>query len=207
MRIHSVTPIHVSEEELARRQARYDELLPDGLTLELHDIGPDAPTALDTDEDVRASEAAVTAALRAAPAGYDVLLPDCVLDPGVAALSGELPVVGLLQLSLGWQVIRNRTVGAVVRNRAIADELSARARVYRWADHLSPVQVLGLGVDAIADHDQWDAALDAAVEQVGADTRWVINGCSAVPVEDGRATTVIDPTALALRLLAAGGLS
>lgn len=207
MRIYSVTPIHVSDEELARRQARYDELLPDGLTLDLHDIGPDAPTALDTDADVRASEEAVIAALRAAPESYDVLLPDCVLDPGVAALSDELPIVGLLQLSLGWQAIRGRRVGAVVRNRAIADEFAARARVYGFADHLADVEVLDLGVDAIADHDQWDTALDAALAHIGADTRWVINGCSAVPVDDRRAVEVIDPTALALRLLAAGGVS
>ena len=110
MRIYSVTPIHVGPDELARRQARYRSLVPDGVTLDLVDIGPEAPKALDTDDDVRASEAAVMAALRAAPAGYDVLLPDCVLDPGVADLVGELPIVGILQLSLGWQVIRGRRV-------------------------------------------------------------------------------------------------
>ena len=48
VRIHAVTPIHVDADELARRQTRYDALCPAGLHLELHDIGPDAPRALDT---------------------------------------------------------------------------------------------------------------------------------------------------------------
>ncbi len=107
------------------------------------------------------------AALRAAPTGYDVLLPDCVLDPGVADLAGELPIVGILQLSLGWQVIRGRRVGLVARNDAIADELRARAAVYGWSEHVDGVQVLGLGVEAIADHDQWTAGLEAALDRFG----------------------------------------
>ena len=206
MRIFSVTPINVGPDELARRQARYRSLVPEGVTLDLVDIGPEAPKALDTDEEVRASEAAVMAALRAAPTGYDVLLPDCVLDPGVADLTGELPIVGILQLSLGWQVIRGRKVGLVARNDAIADELRARADVYGWSEHVDGVQVLGLGVEAIADHDQWTAGLEAALERFGEGVSTVINGCSAVEVTDDRRISVVDPTALALRLLVAGGV-
>jgi Asp/Glu/hydantoin racemase len=204
MRIYSVTPIHVDFDELARRQMRYRSLLPGGVTLDLVDVGTGAPRALDTDEDVRASEAAVIAALRAAPDGYDVLMPDCVLDPGVAELAGELPVVGILQLSLGWQVIRRRRIGLVARNDAIADELKARATAYGWSDHVDEVQVLGLGVEAIADHDQWTAGLHTALGKFDREVSTVINGCSAVEVEaDGR-ISVVDPTALALRLLLAG---
>lgn len=205
MRIFSVTPIHVDPDELRRRQDRYSSLLPEGVTLDLVDIGPDAPRALDTADDVRASEAAVMAALRAAPADYDVLMPDCVLDPGVAELADELPVVGILQLSLGWQVIRGRRTGLVARNDAIADELRARAAAYGWADHLDDVKVLGLGVEAIADHEQWTAGLEKALHQFGDDVVTVINGCSAVEVQNDGRIAVVDPTALALRLLAAGG--
>ncbi len=205
MRIFSVTPIHVEPDELTRRQDRYRSLLPAGVTLDLVDIGPDAPRALDADDDVRASEAAVIEALRAAPDGYDVLLPDCVLDPGVAELCDELPVVGILQLSLGWQAIRRRHVGLVARNTAIADELKARAAVYGWSDYLDDVQVLGLGVEAIADHDHWTAGLHSALDRLPGDVTTVINGCSAVPVDDYRSISVVDPTALALRLLVAGG--
>ena len=66
MRIYSVTPIHVDEAELARRQARYDQLCPPGVTVVLEDIGEQAPTALDTAEQVRESEALVADRLRAA---------------------------------------------------------------------------------------------------------------------------------------------
>ena len=185
MRIYSVTPIHVGPDELARRQARYRSLVPDGVTLDLVDIGPEAPNALDTM--TTCARARLPSWLRrAAPAGYDVLLPDCVLDPGVADLVGELPIVGILQLSLGWQVIRGRRVGLVARNEPIADELRARAAVYGWSDHVDGVQVLGLGVEAIADHDQWTAGLEAALEKFGEGVSTVINGCSAVEVKDDR---------------------
>lgn len=203
MRIFSVTPIHVGAQELGRRQARYDSLLPAGVTLDLIDIGPAAPKALDTVEDIEASTAAVVAALRAAPDGYDVLLPDCVLDPGVEQLASELPVVGILQLSLGWQVIRGRRSGMVARNEAISAELMERARAYGWEQHVSGVEVLGLDVEAIADHEQWDGALDAALDRFGSGVSTVINGCSAVPVKPQGKVTVVDPTALALRLIAA----
>jgi Asp/Glu/hydantoin racemase len=204
MRIYAVTPIHVDEDELARRQERYDALLPSGFTLDLVDIGGDAPRSLDSEQDVRDSEAAVTAALRAAPDGYDLLMPDCVLDPGVADLADELPVVGILQLSLGWQAIRRRRVGLVARNEAIADELMARARAYGWEDHVDGVEVLGLGVEAIADHAQWSASLGEALTHFDEAVTTVINGCSAVEVDVEGQVSVVDPTALALRLLAAG---
>ncbi|WP_404385342.1 aspartate/glutamate racemase family protein [Knoellia locipacati] len=204
MRIFSVTPIHVGPEELRRRQARYDALLPTGVTLDLADIGPAAPRALDTADEIGASTDAVVAALRTAPAGYDVLLPDCVLDPGVAELRGELPVVGILQLSLGWQVIRGRRSGMVARNEAIAAELSDRASAYGWGQHVAGVEVLGLEVDAIADHARWDAALDSALGRFDSSVDVVINGCSAVPVTSHHPLAVVDPTSLALRLVAAG---
>jgi allantoin racemase len=203
IRVHAVTPIHVDPAELGRRQARYDTLSPPGLAVSLHDIGPDAPTALDTAEQVRESERLVVAALRAAdPDGHDVLLPDCVLDPGVELLEGELPVVGLLKLAVGWQVLTGRRVGALTRNRAIADELADRVAAYGWADRFAGVRVLDLDVHAIADTGRWNAAVDAALSSFGPGTA-VVNGCSAVDVPGRRA---VDPTALALRLLAAGVL-
>lgn len=213
MRIFSVTPIHVDDAELARRQERYDQLCPEGLTVELHDIGPEAPTALDTARQVRESETLVAQRLRvAAGQGYDALMPDCVLDPTVADLAGELdvPVLGLLRLSAGWSVLTGQRSGAVARNQAIADEIQARIVAYGWSDFFDGVRVLDLDVDAIADTHRWDQALDGAVEDlVAAGTQDVLNGCSAVEVtsEQLRGGRVIDPTALALRLIAAGGVA
>lgn len=205
MRIHAVTPIHVDTDELARRQERYDALCPPGLSVELHDIGPDAPRALDTADEVRESERLVVAALRAAPPGYDALLPDCVLDPGVCLLQGELPVVGILRLSLGWQVLTGRRAGAVTRNKAIADELAAKVAEYGWSGSFTGVRVLDLDVHAIADARRWNDAVGSALATLEADgAAAVINGCSAVEVPDGPGLPVVDPTALALRVLAAG---
>lgn len=209
MRIYAITPIHVPEEELLRRQRRYDQISPPGLTVELHDIGGHAPRALETEEDVRESERCVVAALREAGPGYDAFLPDCVLDPGVAELQGKLaaPVFGLLRLSVGYAVATGRTAGAVTRNQAIADEFTAVAAAYGFAGSLNRVSVLDLGLDAIADDARWVATLGGAVDGLadeGADL--VVNGCSAVDLDaaDPYRVPVIDPTALALRLLGAG---
>lgn len=212
MRIYAVTPIHVGEAELARRQARYNELSPPGLSVELADIGPAAPHALDSAQDVRASEAVVIEAFRRAPTGYDAFMPDCVLDPGVTDLAGELstPVIGILRIALGWSILNGRPAGAVARNDAIAAEIIERVDDYGWFDHFHGVEVLNLEVDSIADTDRWADALGGAVQRlakVGA--RDVINGCSAVDLPKDRtqhAVRVVDPTQLALRLLVAGGV-
>ncbi|SNT55149.1 Asp/Glu/hydantoin racemase [Asanoa hainanensis] len=209
MRIYAVTPIHVDTDELARRQARYAALSPPGVEVLLHDIGPAAPRALDTAEQVRESETLVMAALRDAQDGFDALLPDCVLDPGVADLAGTLPVpvFGLLRLSLGWSVLTGRKSAAVARNKAIADEIVARAAVYGWSAELLGVEVLDLDVHAIADDARWADALGGAVGTLASGgARDVINGCSAVDVSDelDLPARVVDPTALALRLIGAG---
>ncbi len=212
MRIYAVTPIHVGEAELARRQARYNELCPPELSVDLADIGPDAPRALETAQDVQDSEALVVEALRRAPDGYDALMPDCVLDPGVADLAGKLatPVIGILRISLGWSMLTGRPSAAVARNDAIASEILERVKAYGWFDRFHGVEVLNLEVDSIADTHRWADALDGAVQRlarVGAAD--VINGCSAVDLPKDRSqgtVRVVDPTHLALRLLAAGGV-
>lgn len=210
MRIHAVTPIHVDPTELARRRARYDRLAPAGLTVALHDVGPGAPRALETAQDVRDSEGAVLAALRAAPDDVDALLPDCVLDPGVGMHGWDgPPVLGLLRLTVGWSASQGRQVGAVARNQAIADELTTRVGHHGFSSWFTGTEVLDLDVEAISDHVRWDAALSTALTRMGrAGVSTVVNGCSAVDVAEqpGRARAV-DPTAAALRLLAAGGLA
>ncbi len=210
MLIHAVTPIHVPPEELARRQARYDALSPAGLRVRLVDIGERAPRALDTAQQVCDSEGLVTAALQQAPDDADALMPDCVLDPGVAALSGRVgrPVFGLLRTSLGWSRTAGRSAGAVTRNQAIADELCRQVTAHGLDSSFTGVQVLDLDVDAIHQADRWAAALHEVVDRSArAGAGDLVNGCSAVdlPAEAaGWPVRVVDPTALTLRLVAAG---
>lgn len=210
MHIWSVTPIHVSDTELARRQARYDELSPTGLHVELVDLGVDAPPQLATEQDVRDSEGLVAAALEAAPDRADALMPDCVLDPAVAQLSDRLdrPVFGLLRTSTNWSALAGRRVGAVTRNAVIAAELERVVGVYGLADQFTGVDVLDLDVDAIHDTERWAAALRDAVKRMDrAGAGDLVNGCSAVELPLDASTwpvRVVDPTALTLRLVAAG---
>lgn len=218
VRALAVTPIHLPDEEIRRRQDRYDRLAPPGLEIVLRDVGPDAPRALDTDAAVRTSERAVTAALDTASAdraaGWDLAFPDCVLDPavpdGVGPCGGVAtgpPVHGLLKLSAGFLAARGERFGAVVRNEAIGAEFTRRLAAYGLVAYSAGVEVLDLPFDAIADTAAWNAALGDAVARLaerGATA--VLNGCSAVDVEPADlAARIVDPTALALRLLTVEG--
>ena len=86
MKVVSITPIHVTEEELKRRQARYERLAPAGITVELRNLSEQSLNALEKDSDVRASDLALLAdALEINLEIGEVLLPDCILDPDSAS--------------------------------------------------------------------------------------------------------------------------
>lgn len=203
MHIRAITPIHVDDAELERRRARYARLAPQGITVQLDDLGdgPEAPRALDSDEAVRRSESLVVQAARRTDfRAYDAVLPDCVLDPGVGVAT-DLPMLGILRLSSHLLASTGQRIAAVARNEPIAAELKRKAAGYGLAGQLTDVRVLGLDVADIADDASWGAAL--ANGTAGLDAPVVINGCSAVEIRDdaGNGPRVIDPTAVALRML------
>ncbi|MCC3273291.1 hypothetical protein MUK71_03520 [Arthrobacter zhangbolii] len=204
MQILAVTPIAVPEDELKRRQERYTRLAPAGLTVTLHNLGTGSsvPRALETDDDVAASEAAVTGWFAAAdPDGVDAFLPDCVLDPGVGpgAREQSRPMLGLTRLGAGFLDGAGATFGAVARNEAIARELDRKVASYGLGLH-EPVSVLGLTLADIADDAGWSRAVDTALTGLSAD--YVLNACSAVNLarREAGGPVLVDPTALALRL-------
>lgn len=212
-RVFSVTPIHVGEAELQRRRRRYATLAPGGIAVDLVDIGPEAPGKLETAADLRASEEAVTANLEAhAAAGYDDLLPDCVLDPGLsAAFTGNGAVSrpqGMLRLAMTTLTAAGHRIAAVTRNAVIGEELHRKIREYGFDDAFLTVAVLDLAVEHIAEPAAWNAAMSIALRDLGErGATAVINGCSAVDVttSDGTGPLVVDPAATALHALAPGG--
>lgn len=206
MEILAFTPIAVTSEELARRQKRYDRLSPDSISVRLEGLreGSHVPRALDTPEDIEASEQALLAQYRRADlTGVDALMPDCVLDPTVGAPGTDLdvPILGLLKMTGHALAGQGLAVSALARNEAIANELDRKYATYRLQGPLGGTRILGLTVDDISDNHAWDAAVADLLMEVNADV--VINGCSAVEVSNvGRRPALIDPTALALNLLA-----
>lgn len=205
MRILAVTPISVSDEELARRQDRYDRLAPENVSVRLHPLGTgsEVPRALENDDDVAASEAAVTAWFKAVDArDADAFLPDCVLDPGVGpgAPVQARPVLGLLRLGTGFLAATGASIGAVARNKAIARELERKLASYGTGPLHEPVSVLGLALADIADDAAWSAAVERALQSLTAD--YVLNACSAVNLAERSSggPVLVDPTALALQL-------
>ncbi|HTW14224.1 MAG TPA: aspartate/glutamate racemase family protein [Nocardioides sp.] len=204
MRLLAITPIVVDEAELARRQARYDELAPDGVRVVLERL-EEGPRALETEADMRASEEALLARYRQAdPAEWDGFLPDCVLDPLVDGDHGlQRPVFGIGRLAAGFVAAQGGRLGAVARNAAIAAELDRRLASYGVAT-VAPTAVLDLAVEDISDDAVWAAAVARTVD--GLDCDFVLNACSAVEVEEQRsAPYLLDPTAAALALLAHRG--
>lgn len=202
MRLLAFTPIGIFDEEVARRQQRYDAISPPGVQVVVRRPLVELPQELASEEDIRASDAALLAAYRAEPAGdWDGYLPDCVLDPAVHAAGslprpihgiGRIAMHALAGTGLGWR--------AVARNEAIASELDRLADRYGTTTDGATL-ALSLSVEDIADESGWSAALRAAVG--GLPSHAVLNGCSAVDVRpDGVGPVVVDPTALALRVLA-----
>ncbi len=206
LRIRAITPIEVSPDELARRQARYDALAPDGVRFELLNLAG-APRQLDSDAACRTSEEMVVAeALRTDPGTYDAVMADCVLDPGLEELERQAPVpaLGILKLCSGALAAAGHRFGGVARNQAIADELAARVRAHGHASSFDRVAVLDLSLDDIVDTARWNGVLArAAAEFEGTGTTVLVNGCSAVDVvpRPGSHVAVVDPTSFALAVL------
>lgn len=206
MRLRAITPIVVPDDELARRQTRYDELCPPGVSLHLDNL-PAGPDRLESEAQIRESERLVyEEALRTDADRYDGIFLDCVLDPALENLqkSSSLPVFGITRLVSGYLASMGLRMAAVARNRPIADELATRISAAGWSDHLDGVMVLDLSLDDIVDTSRWNAAVAGALADGGITADAIINGCSAVEVRPSDGPPVLDPTALALRLIGAG---
>lgn len=203
MRLLAITPIHVGETELARRQTRYDTLSPHGVTVHLEDLGTgsDVPDALETAEDIVASEAALVQRYADADlVGIDGFLPDCVLDPVVEHESSmPRPVFGIGRLSAHFAAGFGVRLGAVARNPAIATELDRKLRSYGIVT-AQDTAVLNLSVEDIADDVAWATAVQRTVRGLSCD--YVINACSAVDItEHHDGPFLLDPTWAALQLI------
>lgn len=211
MRIKSITPIRVTDEELRRRQERYVRLSPPGVEIVLVNLpdGPDVPRALESEEDLISSDNLVAdEALRTDPADFDAILPDCVLDPGLPTIArdGRIPVFGILKLSAGLLHAMDRPFAAVARNQVIAGELERCIERYGLREGFNGVDLLDLSFEDIADDAKWHDALMGVRDRLAiGPVHTILNGCSAVEVtDDHHPVAVFDPTRLALRLIGIG---
>jgi Asp/Glu/hydantoin racemase len=210
MDILAFTPIWVSSDELVRRQERYDRFSPVGVTVTLRvpSDGSDVPRSLETADDVAASEKMLLYYFsQENGVGFDAFLPDCALDPVVDGAVSALarPVYGILKLTTHFLTSLGLSVGAVARNSAIADELDRKLLQYGLGVP-GTTHVLGLSVNDISDDATWATATDTMLAATSADA--VINGCSAVEVRPlSGGPSLVDPTAMALRLLGVAAAS
>jgi Asp/Glu/hydantoin racemase len=204
MKVVSITPIHVTDEELKRRQARYERLAPAGITVELRNLSEQSLNALEKDSDVRASDFALLADASEINLEIgEVLLPDCILDPGFRQ-NASATTIGMLESVMDHLVAAGGKVGAVTRNESIGNELVRRVGEYGFANHFVDLEVLNLSFDAINDEEHWHRALKIAVDRLAAKgATVVINGCSAVNVDQSQLSIpVVDPAELVLKIIA-----
>jgi len=211
MRIRAITPIRVTDDELARRQERYRRLSPQGVEVTLVNLPdrPDVPRALEIEDDLAASDRVVAEVAAATdPADFDAILPDCVLDPGLPTIlrDGPLPVFGILKLTAGLLHSMDRPFVAVARNQVIAGELERCVARYGLTERFTGVKLLNLSFDDIADDAKWNSALSVVRDGLATGpVHTILNGCSAVEVlDDDHPVSVFDPTRLALRLIGIG---
>lgn len=207
MKIRSITPIRVSAEEVQRRQSRYDKLMPEGWTLRLENLpaSAESPEQLGSPEDIFASERiGLLMGQTTKPEEFDVLLPDCVLDPALQILDSiaSVPALGITRLSAYFLAACGLKFGVITRNKAIGDAYLAVIQSYGLEKYFDQVHVLNLSVEDIADDVKWNDAVEVVARKAAAnETSILINGCSAVEVSTHAGkVTIIDPTALALRV-------
>lgn len=211
VRVKAIAPIALPPDRLAWRAERYRALgrAAGGLDIELVNLtGPDAPPSLDSDDAVAASYGLIRAeSLRTNPAEFDVVLPDCVLDPGVEAgpsADDPVPSAGILKL-VGFQLAAaGRLFSAVTRNDVIGRELERKVAEYGLSDYFVGVDTIDGGISLVSDGQEWMNRLRSVTEGVRAKKAGTIfNGCSAVDVENPvvNGVFILDATRTALLFL------
>lgn len=209
LRVCMISPIRLPDEITAARAGRLREAGGRELDVDLVGLPPEAPRGLDRPEDVTEATGHITAVAKGLdPDRYDVVIPDCVLDPGVdeIAASCAIPVLGLLRLVAAGLYGLGRPFSAVTRNETIAAELEARLRAYGLAGGFRGTDVLHFGVEKVSHEAEWMAAVGEIVRrraETGVTT--VLNGCSAVAAGPSpwSGSWVVDPTTYAFDLIRA----
>ena len=207
MRLRAITPIVLSADELLRRRKRYKAISPPNVSIHLDNL-TEGPSRLESEEQIRISEALVfEEAMDTDASRFDGIFLDCVLDPALEQLKqfAPIPVFGITNLVSGFLGSLGLRMAAVARNESIAHELHERIDAFGWSDLMYGVIVLDLSLSDIGDTDLWNRAVRSHVDSGDmAHVDVVINGCSAVELHAAGGSRVLDPTALALRLIGIG---
>lgn len=203
----AIAPLRLEPEELIRRQSRYDLLGGPNLKITLFNLdGDGAPLRFDKPEEIVSSEHLTYREMLATdPDLFDVILPDCVLDPAVNwTPSPDVNVQGILRLAGGFISSLDVPFAAVTRNSVIGNDLRNKIEAYGLSKFLTSVEILDIDFCFVSDSDQWEAAMKPlATELSKRGVRVLLNGCSAVDIQMRRIgdLLVVDPTELALRAL------
>lgn len=173
-RVRIISPIHIDEADLHRRQMRYSERASADTKVVVSNL-QEGPFTLEDRGDIAYSEYGIyREGLETSPAEFDAVLIDCVFDPGVRALQDKLrvPVFGPLHLVLPvlaqavsrWVIISRTTkqselMAELVEQYGYGRELAARRGLdISYAEARQPELFAGAMVRAIESAVREDGA-------------------------------------------------
>ncbi len=207
LRVKAIAPLRLDDEEMVRRQLRYSALAGPEMEIVLFNLeGDNAPLRFDSFEEIDASERLTWEEIsRTSPDRFDVVLPDCVLDPGLEkAAEAPVPAYGILRLAAGNLYSLGRPYAAVTRNDVIGQVLEEKVAGYGFSSVLVGREVLDIAFCFVSEGSGWNEAM-APIARKLADrgVTALLNGCSAVDIENRtlEGVAVIDPTEMALSVL------
>lgn len=207
LRVKTIAPLRLDDEEMVRRQARYSALAAPGMEIVLVNLeGEDAPLRFDSFEEIAASERLTWEEIaRTSSEHFDAVLPDCVLDPGLdKAADAPVPAYGILRLAAGHLYSLGRAFAAVTRNDVIGRVLEEKIAAYGFSPVLVGREVLDIDFCFVAEGVGWNESM-APIARKLADrgVTALLNGCSAVDIKNRvlEGVAVLDPTEMALEVL------
>jgi Asp/Glu/hydantoin racemase len=145
-RIAILSPLKATEDDLARRQQRYQTQAGPETVVTVHNLDG-GPAALNTSGDILASAAAIYAQGEALdPAAADAILIDCVFDPAVAELEEAtgLPVFGPTRATLPLMELLAPNFSVIARSPRQCELLEGLIHTYGYGDRLCSVRALDI---------------------------------------------------------------
>lgn len=167
-RIKIISPLEATEDDLLRRQRRYNEQAASGTQLVVENLAG-GPAALDTAGDVLTSAAAIfQQAKNTTSDDYDAILIDCVFDPAVEELREEtgIPTFGPTRVTLPLISLVSPNFSIIARSNRQCELLTETVTAYGFGHQICSIRALGISYEeakqpGIFNRAMWESLEDA----------------------------------------------
>lgn len=173
-RVKIISPLQASEDDLLRRQRRYNEQAISDTQLVVENL-TGGPTALNTAGDVLTSAAAIFQQGKSTNKDdFDAILIDCVFDPAVEELQEAtgLPSFGPTEVTLPLISLMSSNFSIIARTNRQCELLSETVTTYGFGDQIRSTRALDISYEEAKQADVFNQVmserLHEAVESDGA---------------------------------------